>query len=226
MADLHCYHVIFGASSDNGYARLLGPYSSNEKNSKRITMLTGPPLAKELAELAEKLNVMSAPSIFRSTKIPSRRVSILQTPPASPPLDYASIAATGPAQASLSLLKTRNSLPPVSRIAQNSKGQRVDIPLRVSHADVANVKTKKYCNSYHLNGECHYEGCAHTHGTRLVGKPLETLRHIARMSPCPYGLQCDYEDCTMGHKCTKVPCTLGTKCWFSAEMHGVDTKIV
>lgn len=226
MADLHCYHVVFGASSDNGYARLLGPYSSDEKNSKRVTMLVGPPLAKELAELAGKLSVMSTPNIFRSTKIPTRRVSFSHTPPSTPTLDYASVAATRPAEISPMLSTAGSTRQSVGRVFRNGNGQRVDVPLRVSASDVTNIKAKKLCNSYHIAGSCKHEKCLHEHGTRLSGKPLEALRHIARMCPCSFGLDCDYEDCIMGHRCTKDPGGLGAKCWFPSVMHGVDMRIV
>ncbi|KAL8686608.1 MAG: hypothetical protein Q9218_006989 [Villophora microphyllina] len=47
--DLHCKHIIFGGSADNGYARMLGPYSGTEDVCKRVTMIEGPPFAQELA---------------------------------------------------------------------------------------------------------------------------------------------------------------------------------
>ncbi|KAJ6113597.1 CCCH zinc finger DNA binding protein [Penicillium sp. IBT 18751x] len=37
--DIHCQHIIFCGSADNGYARVLGPY----RGSSRISLVEGPP---------------------------------------------------------------------------------------------------------------------------------------------------------------------------------------
>jgi hypothetical protein len=106
--DLHCHHLIFGTSADNGYARVLDQYCLDEKNSGRITLLTGPPLARELAALQDKFKAISVPNIFRSDKIPAGKVSFSQpTPPATPKSDYASMAAMNPtAQGSLNVVRS------------------------------------------------------------------------------------------------------------------------
>ncbi|KAG8533559.1 uncharacterized protein KY384_001299 [Bacidia gigantensis] len=71
MGDSHCKHLIFGGSADNGYARLLGPYS-DDTNRGRITMLEGSPFAPELARLAPKFKLARFAQVFRATKISPR----------------------------------------------------------------------------------------------------------------------------------------------------------
>lgn len=93
VSNVHCKHIIFGGPADNGYARLLSPYSGDAAVSKRITMVEGPPFAFELRSLAEKFQTTSFTSIFRKTKLPTRKVSFSETPPTSPALTYASAAA-------------------------------------------------------------------------------------------------------------------------------------
>ncbi len=67
MGNLHCKHIIFGGSSDNGYARLLGPLSGDD--TMRVTMLEGPPFAPELLRLTNKYKTTSFRNVFRDTKI-------------------------------------------------------------------------------------------------------------------------------------------------------------
>lgn len=233
MADVHCSHILLGASADDGYARLLGQYSSNDALAKRITLLEGPPFAPELAVLASKFTTESFPFVFRDTKLPNRRVSFSTTPPrtrtpAAPPVfNHASAVAKPPPSPPLETESTPSVLNKAQKpkAAFNSAGERVDLPISVSPVDVRNMKSRKMCNYFHLTGSCYNgEKCAHRHGERLTGKELETLRHIARMTPCKT-LRCTDEDCISGHQCPRNPCML-PECWFREEMHNVDTRTV
>jgi hypothetical protein len=70
LHDVHCQHIIFCGSADNGYARVLGPYYG----SNYISLIEGPPFPRELRDLATAFKTTSFPSVFRSKKL-SRRVS-------------------------------------------------------------------------------------------------------------------------------------------------------
>lgn len=105
------------------------------------------------------------------------------------------------------------------------------MPIQCSGADVGVLKAKKFCNEYHILGKCSFEnatgrGCSFQHGARLKGNRLEALRFVARLSACPYGLNCMDPECILGHQCPKEPCKKGQACFFPAYMHGVDTRIV
>ncbi|KAI4619124.1 uncharacterized protein J4E87_007711 [Alternaria ethzedia] len=54
LADMHCHQILFGGSADNGYARLLGPYNEDDAVRSRITLLEGPPFARELAAIKDR----------------------------------------------------------------------------------------------------------------------------------------------------------------------------
>jgi hypothetical protein len=73
VSDVHCKHIIFGGSADNGYARLLVAYAGDEVQRERITMLEGPPFALELRRLADKFKTTSFPRVFRDTKLSDAR---------------------------------------------------------------------------------------------------------------------------------------------------------
>ncbi|EEH36427.2 CCCH zinc finger DNA binding protein [Paracoccidioides lutzii Pb01] len=70
--NVHRKHITFASSTNSGYARLLGPYSSTEV-CNRVTMLEGPPFERELAELKDKYRTTSFPTVFRETKLPPTR---------------------------------------------------------------------------------------------------------------------------------------------------------
>lgn len=230
VGDVHCKHIIFGGSADNGYARMLAPYTGNDNFSRRITMLEGPPFAQELSQLVHKFRTYSFPTVFRDTKIPPRRVSFSTTPPSSTspkPGSWASAVAVGAMAASTSekiAVDSQRINGFKSSIPRNSKGQRVDPPLSVSQSLVNIVKAKKLCNFHHLAGHCPFGICKHEHGAKLGEKELTALRYVARMAPCRWGLDCEDEDCFAGHQCKPAYCH-GDECRFPSEMHNVDTKI-
>jgi len=234
MADVHCSHVLFGASADNGYARLLGQYSANGELAKRITLIQGPPFAPELAELSPKFKTASFSSVFRDMKLPIRHVLFSTTPPprtrtpaAALVFNHASAVAKSPPSPPPKTESTPSNLKKAQKpkAAFNSAGERVDLPISVSQRDVLAFKQRKMCNCWHLTGDCYSPGCPHEHGTRLTGKGLDTLRYVARMSPCAT-LRCVDEDCIYGHQCPRNPCNY-SDCWFEKRgMHNVDTRIV
>ncbi|GAB1198299.1 hypothetical protein APSETT444_007614 [Aspergillus pseudonomiae] len=62
ILDVHCQRVIFCASADNGYARVLGPH----RESDRISLVEGPSFAREMKELAPYFATTSFPDVFRN----------------------------------------------------------------------------------------------------------------------------------------------------------------
>jgi hypothetical protein len=231
ILNAHCYHIVFGCSGDNGYAPVLRPHTGFEN----ITLLEGRPFAHELAELASRFFSTSFPDVFRSTQLPRRRVSFTTTPPRTPTENYAAVARNAPLT-----LPSSSSIPSgsmagpspndvrsrsQSNVAVNAQGQRVDLPLHISNINVGALKKEKYCNMYHILGRCGYVNCEYKHGTQLTGQNLQTLRHIARLSPCPIGLECRDETCISGHRCTKNFSCTDMNCWFG-DMHRIDTTPV
>lgn len=90
LNDVHCQQILLGGSADNGYARVLVPNLGDETACKRITLLEGPPFARELAYIKDKFRTVSFESVFRKEKLANikRRVSFRTTPPGTPSPDY------------------------------------------------------------------------------------------------------------------------------------------
>jgi hypothetical protein len=224
--DIHCQRVIFGGSADNRYARLLGPYSTNEEQARRVTLLDGPPFAKELMDFGDKFATTSFDAVFRKQKIQARGVQYSITPPASPSQNYATVMAQGLPPSPSAVFDPSGVQKRAQPILRNSKGQRVDSQLRYMQTDISNLKREKLCNAYQLQGYCRFVKCTHKHGPRLQGKQLEALRFVARLKYCGNGLACNDEFCTSGHQCPHKGCTGKDSCRFPKVMHGVDTEIV
>ncbi|KAI4220568.1 MAG: hypothetical protein L6R36_007529 [Xanthoria steineri] len=226
IQNVHCKHIIFGGSPDNGYARLLNSYTGDA----RISMLEGPPFATELVPIVDKLKRCSFPKVFRDTKIPPRQVSFSITPPRSksPALtSYASTAATARVDSPAPVMSPKPEVPADSVTPRNSKGQRVDLPIKVTQTAVQFIKSQKWCKNHYLLGYCVYDDseCAYLHKPALSEARLNALRVFARQMPCGNGLECDDPDCYYGHRCRGDPCKF-YPCNFPPEMHNVDAKVV
>lgn len=233
--NVQCRHIIFGGSPDNGYARLLGPHV----DSKKISLLEGPPFAKELAELTTRYPVMNCIAVFRKTKLVAQRaeVDMAYVQSVAPPKPIVSMPVTAASgknvqpisETKFVLASDWNTTPSPAnnrKIARNAAGHRIDVPLQCSNAEIKAMKMKKICNEFHILGHCRFgNGCTFQHGTKISKKDVEALMVVARMSSCPFGLGCSNANCILGHRCLKTPCKMGKMCFFPAVMHGVDTSI-
>lgn len=68
LHNVHCKHIIFGASTDNSYASYLGSFHDVDI-ATRIRLLEGPPFAAEFKTILPRFKQLKFPEIFRSTKI-------------------------------------------------------------------------------------------------------------------------------------------------------------
>jgi hypothetical protein len=237
--NVQCRHIIFGGSPDNGYARLLGPHA----DSKKVSLLEGPPFAKELAELATRYPVMDCAAVFRKTRLirqrPEADVAYVQSvTPAKPAASIGTTAASDKSFQSNSKAKAVKTVTTtdwnaisspsgIGVIARNAAGHRIDTPVPYSSAEVKAMKLKKLCNVFHILGHCPHENrCSFKHGRKIAHRSVEALINVSRMSNCPSGLGCCVENCVLGHRCPKDPCRLGKTCYFPQAMHRVDTRIV
>ncbi|KAK3291136.1 uncharacterized protein B0H64DRAFT_409905 [Chaetomium fimeti] len=237
LANIHCQRILFGGTTDNGYARLLGPHAEDHAVRGRITLLEGPPFARELADIKDKFRTVPFDNVFRSHKLVNgkRGVSFYTTRPATPPVDYASAAAKVPSTPSPSSAAQRGSSPPSvlapSGVLRNRRGQRVDPPLRYSQQDFQNLRALQLCNSFHLLGKCYYHDtfgeCQHNHKEKLSTVQKAALRAVARQTPCMSGLSCSDPDCLHGHRCPRdLSGCVTSRCRFPPELHDVDATPV
>ncbi|TQN71845.1 hypothetical protein CSHISOI_03716 [Colletotrichum shisoi] len=192
--DVHCRHILFGASADSGYVRLLGSYLETEEVRKKVILVEGPPFAQELAEIRHRFRVASFNKVFRRQKLVNFKPKVSSgyyvTPPATPSSDYASAAAKPASSSSSSAHMPRRSSssanavsPILGGIVRNKAGKRVDPPLSYALQDFNTMKNRKLCNSFHLTGRCfHMETwgrCSHEHGQSPTCKELRALVAVA-----------------------------------------------
>lgn len=247
--NVQCKHILFGGSADNGYARLLAPYSGDPVWRDRITLVEGRPFAQELFRMTSSFKTDSFPQVFRDTNIEPRRVSTQVFMQPAPPKTTASTSPAAPTTqiapqatsyaSTVSLSRTPEIVKPVSNVPKtkpipegfigiNAEGERVDIPLKPSRVIVDELKPRKMCNNYHLKGYCPNPKCTYEHGKQLDESHLQALKFIARGFPCVDGVWCEDEDCILGHRCpNNESCRYnGQNCRFPPNMHKIDTTIV
>lgn len=71
--NVHCKHIIFGASADNAYASFLS--SSFEADiATRIILLEGPPFAFEFRNIISRFSTTQFPTVFKDTLLKDDKV--------------------------------------------------------------------------------------------------------------------------------------------------------
>lgn len=195
-------------------------------------MIEGPPFAKELAKLKDKFLLARFPDLFRATKLTLQRVSFSTTPPPTPSPKASSYAATATGPVDTTAVGMHGSyypspFPTTSArrdypVLQNSKGQRLDIVINPPPVLVNLMRSQKFCNQYHILGECSFDKCGYSHGARLNEMQIEARRLVIRQTPCGSGLECKDKKCLLGHQCPDRACSkIGKGCRFPREMHNV-----
>ena len=120
-------------------------------------------------------------------------------------------------------------------IPRDGEGRRLDPPLTFPMSLVEKMERKHYCNPFHLKGHCPYPKCKHLHLVldeatkllrRLTLEETETLRFIARRSPCRHGTACTLVDCWAGHRCINHIQKGKRICCFPDSMHFEDKSPV
>lgn len=253
LFDCHCKLVILGCSHDNGYARLLEEYTSDDAVKNRIGLLEGVPFERELVTMQNSFRSMKFKGLFRSSKIvvptqPQHSPQVMMSPPITRTMSSLSATTNGSSYASTptngsGAWAAAAAMPPVALssppltpqpiqtdpmyIPRNRWGQRIDSELKYDRNMVKQVKALKMCNVHFLRGDCPYETCSHDHFYKPSKNELATLRYIARMAPCRMGSECDDAKCIYGHRCPAGnPCAFGDTCRFPDEMHNMDLTVV
>jgi len=209
------------------------------------------PFEKELAILKNTYDTTKFNTLFRTTKINvyhpqqlapqtqyqpaaaiARTISNSNTSTLSPmATSWASTAMTVPAHVA--------SPPPTPKpassslgIPRNRYGQRVDPILNYDKNEVNRVKKIHMCNIHYLRGDCPYgDDCSHDHAYKPSKNEFTTLKYVARMTPCRFGMECDDLKCIYGHRCPLSregykDCYFKENCRFEPDMHGIDTNVV
>ena len=252
LFDCHCRQILFGGSHDNGYARLLEEFTTDEVSKNRITLLEGFPFEREMEALRRHFRTTKFDTLFRSSKIVASQhqsgytslsssnpyhgggsggsmTNLVPTNVSSNPVpqSWASAAMTLPAVAASSS-PTSQSTQSSLTIPRNRRGQRVDPEVRYDKYDIKRVKALKLCNVHYLRGDCGYgSDCTHAHDYKPSTGELACVRYIARLAPCRMGTECEDPKCIYGHRCPAgTPCSFGDSCRFPDEMHNIDLVVV
>src|SRR6266516_7366490 len=68
----------------------------------------------------------------------------------------------------------------------------------IDATDVRRIKDLRLCYRHCLGGGCFTKRCRYNHN-QITGADLETLKHIAWMTPCGKGKGCNSSGCNYGH---------------------------
>ncbi|KAG8527169.1 uncharacterized protein KY384_008599 [Bacidia gigantensis] len=116
-------------------------------------------------------------------------------------------------------------------IIRDEHGRRLDIPTNYKEELINQLDNGRLCNNYHLKGNCAYPKCKHLHQVPVIeGNPhgpkrnltsdeVETLRYIARRSPCRNRTSCNDPRCFASHRCPNHVEKGRKTCGFPVDMH-------
>ena len=91
--------------------------------------------------------------------------------------------------------------PKPAGIPRNKYGQRIDVLGKYDPTEFKRVQKLKMCNVHFLRQDCPYgNDCTHDHFYKPNQNEVETLRQVARSTPCKWGTGCDDEKCIYGHR--------------------------
>ena len=126
---------------------------------------------------------------------------------------------------------------PISKpiVYRDLRGRRLDAPHKPSLHLVDQIEGMRCCNNYHLKRHCPFLKCKHLHNfyDRATGRwrdlteeETETLRFIARRSPCRNGTSCNDAYCYAGHRCLNHIIKGKKECSFPDSLHFEETAPV
>lgn len=213
----NCKQVLLGISHDAGYAPFLDEILHDDAIFRRVTIIEGSPMVRELA--ATNLPKLSFPDIFRAEKLVSRNyhdssstVSVTSSTPPST-LSYAGITVshptppppTPPTKMSFPIKPyappVKEPAPPVRTSSPEwDPGFRgLDDPITVNKDVLDKIKNrattnkKKLCNNHYLRGPsgC-FKGadCPFEHNAKVSPEELKAIAYLTRLNPCTNGQDC------------------------------------
>ncbi|KAF2091568.1 hypothetical protein K490DRAFT_61004 [Saccharata proteae CBS 121410] len=191
---------------------------------------TPPPMAPPVqAPVQVPIQPPAAP-VVASPVTSNRSMTPVTTTPsatAGAQSSWASVGKAGAVEKTISIAPKK----PLQRphVLLNAYDQRIDPPLpKVERGALerfhATIKKQKYCNEYHLRGQCSLGStCPYAHGAKLNQTDKLALQHKARNIPCSFLHDCRDVTCYYGHNCPYEDCTRYENCFF-ANTHGVDKQ--
>lgn len=250
----NCKQVFLGISHDAGYAPFLDEILHDDAMFRRVTIIEGSPIVRELA--ATNLPKVSFPDIFRAEKLVCRNYqdssSTIPLTSATPPatVSYAGITShntppppgTPPTKLSFPIkpfvhpVREAPSAVTTSTPAWDPGFRGLDEPITINRDVLDKIKNrattnkKKLCNNHYLRGAsgC-FKGddCQFEHNAKVTVEEMKAIKYLTRLNPCSNGQDCELESCIYGHHC---PNTINGVCeqWmckFSKDEHPPGTVI-
>ena len=94
---------------------------------------------------------------------------------------------------------------PVASIPRNRYGERVDLLMNYDKNEVKRVQKLHMCNVHYLRMDCPYgDECSHAHDYHPNKNEMQTLKYVARMTPCRFKTECDDIKCIYGHRYDEI----------------------
>lgn len=162
-----------------------------------LSILQPQPQSNPVAPPAPQYQSSYQPIVARSSSVSTSNSSTMNPMATS----WATAATSVPAHVA-SPPPTPQPTPPTTKIIpRNRYGQRVDPVMSYDKTEVYRVKKIKMCNVHYLRKDCPFgDGCTHDHSYEPSKNEVQTLRCVARMTPCKYGSDCDDIQCIYGHR--------------------------
>jgi hypothetical protein len=227
----NCKQILLGVSHDAGYAPFLDEVLRDESITRRVTIVEGPPIVRELSSTG--VRVINFTDIFRCEKLIDR---VPNSSPA-PPSTWAGVTSfASPPSVPLPLVPIKNGATPCApthpKVSWSPGPRGLDEPITVSAATLDKIKRRtssnKLCNNHYLRGPCAKgDECCFEHNYRATEEDLKAIAYLTRLNPCLSGQDCELEYCIYGHHC---PSTVNGTCQqfgckFSKEEHPPNTII-
>ncbi|KAL8995919.1 MAG: hypothetical protein Q9169_004455 [Polycauliona sp. 2 TL-2023] len=191
----HCKQILLGGPTDNGYARLLGQYNTDNAGRKKIRLIKGPPFTSKMGRLADTFGYFSVPKVFRDSKIPPPRHDSGRTMSHKSPYTAA--------RGSSSPFEAEYSKDVFAPTVEYKSAMKRPISIQESKACarefVLEISRRHYCNEYHLRGFCNNFYRSYRHGSPLTNVEQIALRKLAGKLPCLAGEECIDQGCYMDH---------------------------
>jgi hypothetical protein len=219
----NCKHILLGVSHDAGYAPFLDEVLRDEAITRRVTIVEGSPIVRELS--CTGVRIINFNEIFRSEKLLDRLPN--PSPSPAPPSTWAGVTkiSTPPGLTVPLAVKSSNPVAP-PKIAWKPGPRGLDEPITVNAQTLEKIRRRvgssKLCNNHYLRGPCAKgDDCTFEHNYKANDEDLKAIAYLTRLNPCTALQDCENEYCIYGHHCPSTVKGICSQfgCRFQKEDH-------
>lgn len=186
----NCKHVLLGVSHDAGYAPFLDEVLRDEAITKRVTIIEGPPLVRELSQSG--VRIIQFDELFRTAKLADKLIGPpVVTPAASALSTWAGVTSVTPPPAmkmpNITVpLSTKNGNLPPKKPSWNPGPRGLDESIIAKPAVLEVVKRRtgnnKLCNNHYLRGPCAKgDECSFEHQHKVTPEEIKAIASLTRL---------------------------------------------